>query len=185
MKATAKVSLVAVFTALSLATNYAMIDVPNVKLMDSLVFLSAFLFGWDVGVASATSIWLIYGFVNPNGADTFFLLSFLIVGECIYAVAGGLMRRTFTRRDILLSGDYRYSAVVFGGMGLLTTFAYDVLTNFGDKLQYITSPYQALVIGLVTGVPFAILHEVSNVVFFGTIVPAAIYATRRLGGRTI
>jgi hypothetical protein len=39
-----RVALIAVFTALSLGTNYAMIDLWNIKLMDALVFISAFLF---------------------------------------------------------------------------------------------------------------------------------------------
>ena len=62
----------------------------------------------------------------------------------------------------------------------MTTFAYDALTNFGDKLPYTNSPYQAFLIGMITGAPFALFHELSNIAFFATIVPAALYATRRL-----
>jgi len=48
--------LIAVFTALSLGTNYVMIDIPNVKLMDALIFIAAFLFGLEVGLGSAISV---------------------------------------------------------------------------------------------------------------------------------
>ncbi len=89
-----KVAVIAVFTALSLSTNYLMIDAPNIKLMDSLIFIAGFLFGLDVGVATAVSVWLVYGFVNPYGQDGIVLLLFLIAGECFYAVAGALLRRT-------------------------------------------------------------------------------------------
>jgi len=176
---TTKVAVTAVFTALSLGTNYLMIDVPNVKLMDSLVFIAAFLFGLKVGVATGTSIWLVYGFVNPNGQDTLLLLSFLIVGESFYSIAGALFRRTSAAAQLLTNGDYRHATIVFGGLGLVTTFAYDALTNFGDKLQFTNSVYQAFLIGMITGVPFALLHELSNIVFFATVVPGALYATRR------
>src|SRR2546426_867892 len=43
--------IVAVFTALSLATNYALIGFQNVKLMDTLVFIVAFLFGVRLVIA--------------------------------------------------------------------------------------------------------------------------------------
>jgi hypothetical protein len=54
-----KVARIAVLSALSLATNYAMFDIPNVKLMDALVFVAPFLFGLEVGLGSAISIWTI------------------------------------------------------------------------------------------------------------------------------
>src|SRR5260370_16633479 len=61
-----KVAVISVFTALSLSTNYLMIDAPNIKLMDSLIFIAGFLFGLDVGVATAVFVWLVYVFVNPS-----------------------------------------------------------------------------------------------------------------------
>src|SRR5437879_8954914 len=86
--------IVAVFTALSLATNYALIGFQNVKLMDTLVFIVAFLFGVRLGIGVAVSTWLVYGLVNPNGADGPIILSFLILGECCYALSGAILSRT-------------------------------------------------------------------------------------------
>ncbi len=165
----------AVFTALSLATNYAMIDIPNVKLMDALVFIAAFLFGLDVGVGSAIFIWIIYGFVNPYGQASIILLTFLITGECFYAISGALLRRTSAATEVLTT------SILFGGVGLLATFAYDTLTNFATYLFLANSLYQALLIGIITGAPFALLHELSNGIFFATVVPGVILAARRLG----
>ena len=181
---TSKVALIAVFTALSLGTNYLMIDVPNVKLMDSLVFISAFLFGLDIGVATGTSIWLVYGFVNPYGQDSPLLLLFLITGESFYAIAGALLKKTSAATQLMMNGNYRHKTVVFGVLGLVTTFAYDALTNFGDKLPFTNSLYQAVLVGMITGAPFALFHELSNIVFFATIVPGALYAARRFGARS-
>src|SRR5437016_12731664 len=88
-----KVMITAVFTALALATNYALIGIPNVKIMDTLVFIAALFFGLRLGIGVAASVWLVYGFVNPNGVDPFLMLSFLMVGECFYALDGvGLMK---------------------------------------------------------------------------------------------
>ena len=177
---TNKVALIAIFTALALGTNYAMIDIPNVKLMDSLVFIAAYLFGLRVGVATAASIWLVYGFVNPYGQDGPLLLSFLVAGECFYAIGGGLLKKMSAGTQLLTSGSYRRSAIVFGALGLLTTFAYDALTNFASIFLFVTSSiYQAFIIGMISGAPFSLFHEVSNTGFFATFVPGAIRAIRR------
>src|SRR5207244_12606079 len=96
-----KVALIAVFTALSLGTNYVMIDIPNVKLMDALIFIAAFLFGLEVGLGSAISSWLIYGFINPYGQADPILLFFLMTGECFYAIAGALIRRGSAAQDLI------------------------------------------------------------------------------------
>jgi len=177
-----KVALIAVFTALSLGTNYVMIDIPNVKLMDALIFIAAFLFGLEVGLGSAISSWLIYGFINPYGQADPILLFFLMTGECFYAIAGALLSRASSAQDLLNNAHpYRRAGLIFGLIGFQATFAYDVLTNFGSWIFKTSSLYQALVIGLITGVPFAIIHEASNLVFFATVVPLAIIASRRIG----
>ena len=55
------------------------------------------------------------------------------------------------------------------------------MTNFGDKILVTSSLYQALIIGLITGVPFAIVHEASNLAFFAIVVPMAIATSKRIG----
>src|SRR2546430_9035086 len=102
-----KVALIAVFTALSLGTNYAMIDIPNVKLMDALVFIAAFLFGLQVGLGSAVSTWAIYGFLNPYGQADMTTFFFVTLGECLYAVCGGLLSRASAARDIIFFASRR------------------------------------------------------------------------------
>ena len=77
--------------------------------------------------------------------------------------------------------SYGRMGFLFGLIGFQATFAYDVLTNFGSWVFKTSSPYEALIIGLITGVPFAILHEASNLVFFATVVPPAIAAAKRVG----
>jgi uncharacterized membrane protein len=213
-----RTTLIPVFTALSLATNYAMIDIPNVKLMDAFVFIAAFLFGLKVGLGTAISTWAVYGFINPYGQDDATLLLFLMAGECLYAIAGALLSRTSVARELMArqlqtmsiykqpigfgvasdlqvlsriktrarnllnnARSYGRTSLLFGLIGFQATFAYDVLTNFGSWVFKTSSLYQALIIGMITGVPFAILHEGSNLVFFATVVPPAIAAAKRVG----
>ncbi len=177
-----KVSLIAVFTAISLGTNFVMIGIPNVKLMDAFVFIAAFLFGLEVGLGSAASVWAIYGFTSPYGVDDFVTLSFLVTGECLYALSGWALSRATVGRDMFKPGTYHLTrSIVFGLVGLQATFAYDVLTNFGTYFLRTSSVYQALLIGMITGAPFAILHELSNLFFFASVVPLAIASFKRSG----
>ncbi len=102
---------------------------------------------------------------NPAGPETGILLRIKIRGGKLFSNAS-----TYGRMSLL-----------FGLIGFQATFAYDVLTNFGSWVFKTSSLYQALIIGMITGVPFAILHEASNLVFFATVVPPAIAAAKRVG----
>lgn len=178
-----KPALIAVFTAESLVTNYALTGIPNVKLMDALIFAAGFLFGWTVSIGIALSTWAIYGFVNPYGQAGFPLIIFLMIGECFYAIGGALLRRSTIAKQLL--SDRRLTsnlqiALIFGIAGLGLTFAYDLLTNFATYMFLTPSLYQALLIGVVTGAPFALLHEGSNLLIFALAGPAGIVAARRV-----
>jgi len=196
--------IVAVFTALSLATNYALISFQNVKLMDALVFVVAFLFGARLGIGVAVWTWLVYGLVNPNGVDGPIILSFLIFGECFYSISGAILSKTSVGQEIsrvrpndesstiIENSAFRKvglrirklnptRSLVFALVGLQATFGYDLLTNFASWLFLTTSLYQAFIIGNIVGAPFSVAHEVSNAIFFATVVPAVILAARRRG----
>src|SRR3989475_9947156 len=162
---------VSVFTALPLAANYALIGFQNVNLMDTLVFIVAFLCGVRLGIGVAVSTWLVYGLVNPNGVDGPIILSFLILGECFYALSGAILSRTSVgqelsrmkstddssritgRTSVFRSLGRRIRklnptrSLVFALVGLQATFGYDLLTNFASWLFLTTSLYQAFIIG--------------------------------------
>ncbi len=162
--------------------------------MDALVFISAFLFGLDVGIGTAVVSWGVYGFINPYGQAGFPLILFLTAGECLYAIAGGVLRKTSFARDLVKSTyplhstnaryrlvkTYSQTSILFGVVGLFATFAYDILTNFATYLFLEGSLYQALIIGIITGAPFALVHEASNVIFFSTVAPGVILASKGL-----
>src|SRR5207302_2369190 len=105
-----------------------------------------------------------------------------MTGGSFYAIAGAFLSRASAAQDLLNNArPYKRMGLLFGLIGFQATFAYDVLTNFGSWVFKTNSLYQALVIGMITGVPFAILHEASNLVFFATVVPPAIAAAKRVG----
>ena len=157
----------------------------NIKVMDTLVFLAAFLFGLRPGMGVALLTRFIYGLVNPLGpADPITLLS-VMIGECFFAIAGAGLRGTFVASSFSReSRDYGRLTIVLSLVGLLSTFAFDVITNFASLLVETSSLYQALVVGNIIGAPFSVAHEASNVVFFSTVAPAIVVGATRLGLRT-
>ena len=179
------ITIIATFASLALVTSYPLIGLSNVKLIDLLVFLAAFLFGLRIGLGVAASTRVIYGLLNPLGSADIILLIFLVAGESFYALAGAGLRKTTTAKDFLGNGRFlgRFS-LVFGTIGLLATLAFDVLTNFASWLFLTPSLYDSLILGNVAGAPFSLIHEVSNLVLFSTAAPSAIIATKRFA-RTI
>ena len=94
LSASRKVAAIAMFTALAVATDYAMLPLANIKLMDSIVFVSALTFGLEVGVSVGALTWLVYGEVNPLGPDGGLLLIILIG-----SVAGVVVLRSIDRSE--------------------------------------------------------------------------------------
>lgn len=163
-----RTALIASLAALCIGTNYAMLPLPNVKLMDAIVFTTGLFFGVVPGSAVAAIAWLVYGTLNPLGFSLPILLT-VIVSETVYAGAGHLVRRTSARSDMSSFTSLERS-IIFGAVGLFTTLAYDLITNAVSGLL----AYNSVWLGLLTmnvPIPLGIIHEASNFVFFATITP--------------
>jgi hypothetical protein len=162
MMSTRQISIIAVMTAACVATNYLLISVPNIKFMDLIVFVSGLTFGATVGSAVGVLTWLVYGTLNPYGFS-FPILFTTSLSETLYGLAGGILGGLGSPyivdrgRTHMMTEGLKYATV-----GFLLTFAYDIITN-------VASAYTLglpLIPVLVAGIPFSILHEVSNAAFF-------------------
>ena len=164
-----RASVIAVMTAACIVSNYLLIGVFNVKLMDLIVFASGFLFGPTVGASVGILTWLVYGTINPYGFSLPVLISTSLM-ESLYGIAGGFIG---TRGSM---GVGLTSNIKYGIVGFLLTFVYDLVTNIVSGL----SAGIPLSVALITGIPFAIAHEGSNAVFFFLGAPPLISAVGRL-----
>lgn len=174
---TQKVALIAVFTALAVATDYAMLPLTNIKLMDSIVFVSSLAYGLEVGTAVGAFTWLVYGTVNPLGADGGVLLVILIISETVYAVLGSLARRVLEP-----GASVPKRSLFWGSLGLIGAFLYDLNTIITPTLIS-GAPLSIAIASLVPAIPFMVAHEVSDFFFFATAAPV-IYGTIRRVNRT-
>jgi len=152
--------------AACLATNYTLVGIPNVKLMDFLVFASGLLFGLKVGVAVAVLTWAIYGTLNPYGFCLPILLA-TTASETIYGLAGGLLGR-HGLLDRLDEDGLAWTAYKLGVLGFSLTALYDLLTNLAFAYAF----HMPLLPTLALGTYFALVHETSNALIFAFCTPA-------------
>ena len=121
--------------------------------------------------ASRCLSWLIYGVLNPYGFNPVVWAS-TVVCEAIYGLAGGLAKRTLSPVDRVRLKE----ALLLGGLGFLATFAYDVATNIAYAVAF-NVPW---LLALILGAPFAIVHELSNLIFFTCVAPPVAKAVAKL-----
>src|SRR5438552_1312768 len=88
-------AIVAAFSALIVGSNLALADLPGVKLLDTLVFVAAFLFGFRVGGSVAVVSELAWSFISPWGVAGY-ITPLLVLGELIYALAGFAASRVWS-----------------------------------------------------------------------------------------
>jgi hypothetical protein len=170
-----KVVLIALVSALCVVTNYALLPLWNIKLMDTIVYASGFLFGPAFGASVAVIPWLIYGTINPYGFSFPTLVS-VILGEMIYALAGYLVSR---RPDMFFGSTWlSIQNIGSGVVGMVSTLLYDLFTNAVTGWLF----YGSILIGLLTmnfPLPMGIVHEASNFLFFALLAPPIIHAVKR------
>ncbi|MFQ6064860.1 MAG: ECF transporter S component [Candidatus Bathyarchaeia archaeon] len=155
-----KVCVISILVALCVATNYALIGVYNVKVMDFLVFVGGFCFGPIAGALIGVLSWAVYGVLNPYGFVPQIWLATMFC-ESIYGVIGGLLGRNLTSNRF--DAQRLQLSVLFGVVGFMLTLIYDIILNVVWALVFEMSAIGAIVVA----VPFTLVHELSNVTIFG------------------
>jgi energy-coupling factor transport system substrate-specific component len=171
-----KVSIITILVALCIATNYALAGVPNVKAMDFLVFVGGFCFGPLAGALIGIISWVVYGVLNPYG---FVLQVWLatIFSESIYGLFGGFLGKSFASTNF--SNHHLTLSILFGTVAFILTLIYDLITT----VVYAPMFGVPILIAIIVGIPFTVLHEFSNAIIFGvSSVPIITRLEKLLGG---
>ena len=156
---TLKISIVATLVALCVATNYALVGLPNINLMDFIVFIGGFSFGPIVGASIGMLSWTVYGVLNPYG----FLLQVYLATmftETIYGIVGGLLGKSLASIDF--KGQYSKLCILFGIFACMMTLTYDIITN----VVYAAAFDIPIILAIIFGVPFMFIHVFSNIAIF-------------------
>jgi len=170
-------ALVATFSGVILSSNLALTDILNVKLLDSLVFVAAFLYGFRIGTSVAVVSELAWSFLSPYGIAGY-ITPFLVIGEVTYAFAGWAASK-------LWSGYLRQrpaQSLFFGALLAICAFIWDFETNFGTALIVFWPgvTVQNVLLTELQGVSFMLLHELSDLLLGIFFVPAVIFLLPRL-----
>ena len=155
---TIKIAATIVLVALSIGTNYAFASFYNVKPMDLFTFVAGVLFGPLVGISVGIMSWSVYGVLNPYGFVPQIWIATML-SETLYGIIGGLLHRA--RFDFYKASLAR--GLFMANLGFLLTVAYDLLTT----VAYASVFGSDFLVAFILGVPFTLVHEVSNAVLFG------------------
>ena len=170
-----KIAITATLVALSIATNYALIGVQNIKPMDFIVFVGGFCFGSIIGASIGVLSWLIYGALNPYGFVPQVWLATMLA-ESIYGIVGGLLGKNLGSTNF--HEQHLKLSVFFATMGFLPTLLYDLITN----VAYASSFNVPIMAAIFAGAPLTVLHEVANAAIFGVCSVPMITALEKLSG---
>ncbi len=157
-----QVSITAIMTALALTGNYVFVAIPNVELGSSILFVTAYLFGFQTGASCAVLMAIIFGSINPWGGLIPQIWITQVVGWVYITAAGALMGQD--RRGVKYS---MRDGWLLGFIGAFLTFFFDMLTNLGYSWAF-GIPYW---LAIVSGSPFMVVHIISNSIIFGAVTP--------------
>ncbi len=149
-------AVTAVLIGLGVTLGLLLVAVPNVEGISAVCFFSGALLGAAAGgLVGAVSMGL-FSLLNPLGPAAFPVLGAQVAGMALIGCSGALSLR--------LARSPGGAALLAGVSGGVLTFLYDVLTNYGfavtmgrwrDPLPFIAA-----------GIPFSVMHVVSNVLIF-------------------
>jgi hypothetical protein len=173
---TRELALVAAFSALAVASDYALTDIPNVKLVDPIVFSVAFVFGLEMGVYVGVLSEVIWGTLSPYGFGGY-IIPFLVAGEVLYALAGWAASKVWRGEGPPLAARNLYMGSVLASCA----FAWDLETNAGSALLsfWPALTLHKLLATEAVGIPFMLAHEVSDLVTGAVLAPLIIFYASR------
>lgn len=182
MRASSKtISVIAIFTSLIIASDYALTPAINVKLMDTLVFSSSFALGFKIGATIAVLSELIWSVVTPYG---FFLpiVPFLVGGELLFAFAGYFTSKMWKYDKV---SSLAVQNMFFGAVLAICAFIWDFETNIATGLIAGAHSFVTLLafeFNPLTIYFFNLPHEASDFVFGSALAPLIIvYLQKNLG----
>lgn len=181
---TSQVAVVATFTAIIIGSDVVLSgpQFSDIKLMDTLVFASAYVFGFRTGAAIGVLSETIWSFMSPVGMAGA-ITPFLVAGELLFALAGWGASRIWGLRPGVASGFPIFVAALL----VICAFLWDLETNFATALiafwptlptsQVILTVFGPLIM------PFYLAHEGSDLAFGLLVAPSFIFLIPRAFGR--
>lgn len=171
-----RIALVSMFTALSVVLAYTLASIPNIELFTLSIFLGGFIMGKKEGFFIGTLSALIFVFFNPWGVSPLPLMTYQVIHYALTGLAGALTHDFLKDKAYFKPEDDLYTLPImslFGFIGAIITFSFDILTSFIDTL-YIYGTLDLFIPYFLTGIFFTTIHEIGNTLGFIFILPGLI-----------
>lgn len=157
-----QIAIVSNMTALALLGNYSLVAIPNVELASVVIFITAYVFNLTMGVWCAILTSIIFASFNPWGPFIPQIWVTQLIGWVYVAIAGGLMNNNSSDIDGKSAGPTEFFVI-----GAFLAIVFDLVTNIGYSLVF-NVPY---VLTIMFGLPFMVVHVISNATFMALIIP--------------
>ncbi|MFX1368275.1 MAG: hypothetical protein ACFFAY_06745 [Promethearchaeota archaeon] len=163
------VAIAAIMSALAIVGNYVLVTIPNVELGSTVLFVTAYLFGYSMGIWCTTIMAVVFGSINPWGALIPQIWITQVLGWLYISIAGSIMGSQSQHIP-----QESWSRLEIGLVGGIITLFFDLFTNLGYAWAF-GVPYW---VSLASGAGFMALHVVTNAIVFAAAVPSLVTAVR-------
>jgi hypothetical protein len=156
------ISITAIMTALALVGNYALVAVPNLELGSSILFVTSYIFGFQMAVWSTLIMSLLFGIINPWGGFIPQIWLSQVVGWFYIVAIGSILGRRGSKEKRVEPSKWELAVT-----GAFVTFIFEQVTNIGYSVTF-GVPF---ILAVTAAIPFTMLHILSNAVIFSQVVP--------------
>jgi len=164
---TKKVCFIGIFIALGVAMGYTFLFIPNIELVTATIFIAGYLLGIRNGIFIGIATETIFSLTNPYGIPSPPLLIAQIVSMGFTGLLGGIFSTMSFNPHIRVF-------MRFASAGFIATLFFALSTNlsFVISMGFQLNKFFST---MLTGVHFYIIHIISNMIIFATIVPLLIH----------
>ena len=164
-----KITRTALLIALCVVLGYLFLPIPNLEMITVGIFIAGVWMGPRTGALIGFLAEAIYSVSNPMGFPPPPLLLAQVVSMSLVGLSGGLLRGFLLKSNFFHRRDW-LRHLVLAGLGFFLTLIYDALTTISFPLSAGFSSQQILV-AFSLGIPFMVMHLISNAFIFALIVP--------------
>ena len=177
-----KIAMLSTFTALSVVFGYMLAYIPNIEIFTLTIFLSGYILGKKEGLIVGLLSSTLFTFLNPLGSSPLPLYAYQVIHYSLTGLSGGILSNFLKSKNFYNPKEDLYVFPVFmlfGFVGGIITFIYDILSTFFGALLFSQS-INYFITTYMSGIIFTSIHLIGNILGFIFILPGLIQLLMKL-----
>lgn len=155
-----KISVIAIFASMAIASAYTLSMIPNIELMSFMVFVAGYIYGSYTGALVGLIAMGIYAMWNPWGGPVPPIFAAQVGCMALMGAVGGIANKILNTPSS--NSEKMLGAAALGGV---LTITYDLVTNYAYAIAFGLA--QQFILVLIAGAWFSLMHVISNTLIFG------------------